>query len=263
NLNLRTVLICLQASIGLYVIVSLYNMELLLSAPWNGYNLQKPVLVFGRYFSDSSALMLFPSIALGMSFPVLIKMVSSGYERIGTGTGQIYGANTFGAILGSLFTGFLFLPRLGAQQSLLLIATLNLLMMMYLFRTGEYFTKTLRKMMTVVLAGVILVINIGLPSDLLDRFFLRDSSGQKDFQKLLYFEEGLTDTVAVFKDDYGILDPDAKRLVTNGVSMSAVNFIASRYMKLLAHLPIMMVDNPEKVLVVCFGTGQTTGAASI
>ena len=135
--------------------------------------------------------------------------------------------------------------------------------MMYLFRTGDYFTKTLRKMMTVVLAGVILIVNMGFPPDLLDRFFMRDSTGQKDIRKLLYFEEGLTDTVAVFKDNYGALDPDAKRLVTNGVSMSAVNFIASRYMKLLAHLPIMLVDNPEEVLVVCFGTGQTTGAAAI
>ena len=263
NLNLRTVLILLQTVIGFYVIGSLYNMELLLSTPWNSYNLQKPVFVFSRYFADSSALMLLPTIALGMSFPILIKMISGGHEHVGAGTGQIYGANTFGAILGALITGFLFLPRLGVQQSLLLIATLNLLMMMYLFRTGDYFTKTLRKMMTVVLAGVILVVNMGFPSDLLDRFFMRDSTGQKDIRKLLYFEEGLTDTVAVFKDNYGALDPDAKRLVTNGVSMSAVNFIASRYMKLLAHLPIMLVDNPEEVLVVCFGTGQTTGAAAI
>ena len=58
-------------------------------------------------------------------------------------------------------------------------------MMMYLFRTGDYFTKTLRKMMTVVLAGVILVVNMGFPSDLLDRFFMRDSTGQKDIRKLL------------------------------------------------------------------------------
>ena len=263
NLNLRTVLIFLQAGIGLYVIGSLYNMDQLLSAPWNSYNLQKPAFVFGRYFIDSSALMLLPAIALGMSFPILIKMMHGGYEHVGKGTGQIYGANTFGAILGSLFTGFLFLPRLGTQQSLLLVATLNLLMMMYLFRKGNYLTKTLRKIMTAVLAGIILVVNIGMPPDLLDRFFMRDSASQKDIRKLLYFEEGLTDTVAVFKDNYGILDPDAKRLVTNGVSMSAVNFIASRYMKLLAHIPILLVDNPEEVLVVCFGTGQTTGAAAI
>ncbi|HIB44086.1 MAG TPA: spermidine synthase [Nitrospina sp.] len=263
SLDLRTVLIFLQVSIGLYVIGSLYNMEQLLSAPWNGYNLQKPAFVFWRYFLDSSALMLFPTIALGMSFPILIKIISDGYEHIGKGTGQIYGGNTFGAILGSLFAGFLFLPRLGAQQSLLLVATLNLLMGMYLFRSGNYLTKTSRKIITVVLAGVILTVNMGLPSGLLDQFFMRDGTGKKDIRKLLFFEEGLTDTVAAFEDNYGILDPEAKRLITNGVSMSAVNLIASRYMKLLAHLPIMLVENPEKVLVVCFGTGQTTGAAAV
>ena len=96
NLNLRTVLILLQAGIGFYVIGSLYNMELLLSTPWNSYNLQKPVFVFSRYFADSSALMLLPTIALGMSFPILIKMISGGHEHVGTGTGRIYGANTFG-----------------------------------------------------------------------------------------------------------------------------------------------------------------------
>ena len=134
---------------------------------------------------------------------------------------------------------------------------------MYLFRSGNYLTKTSRKTITAILAGVILIVNMGLPSGLLDQFFMRDGTGKKDIRKLLFFEEGLTDTVAAFEDNYGILDPDAKRLITNGVSMSAVNFIASRYMKLLAHLPIMLVENPEKVLVVCFGTGQTAGAAAV
>ena len=263
SLNLRTVLIFLQVSIGFYVIGSLYNIEQLLSVPWNGYNLQKPAFVFWRYFLDSSALMLLPTIAFGMSFPILIKIISNGHKDIGKGTGQIYGVNTFGAILGSLFAGFLFLPSLGTQQSLLLIATLNLLMGLYLFRSGNYLTKISRKTITAILAGVVLLVNMGLPSGLLDQFFMRDSTGKKDVRKLLFFEEGLTDTVAAFEDNYGILDPDAKRLITNGVSMSAVNFIASRYMKLLAHLPIMLVENPEKVLVVCFGTGQTTGAATL
>ena len=46
--------------------------------------------------------------------------------------------------------------------------------------------------------------------------------------------------------------------------MSASNVIASRYMKLFAHVPILLLDSSEQdVLVVCFGTGQTTGAAGI
>jgi spermidine synthase/tetratricopeptide (TPR) repeat protein len=104
---------------------------------------------------------------------------------------------------------------------------------------------------------------MAIPTDLLTPFFMRDSAGKRNLKKLMYFEEGISDTVAVFKDDYGILDPNAKRLITNGISMSASNLIATRYMKLFAHVPILLVDQPDDVLVVCFGTGQTTGAAGI
>jgi spermidine synthase len=261
--NQRTVLICLQAGIGLYVLFSLYNMNSLLSPPWNSYNLSDPVTTFMRYFIDSSSLMLVPTILFGMSFPVLIKIVSGGTANVGRGTGQIYSANSLGAIIGSLVAGFIILPLLGSQDSLALISSINLMMAAWLFLTGSYLSYGVRRGIAVVSLSTLLFINLAMPGDLLDRFFMRDSAGERGTDKLLFFEEGLTDTVAVFQDNYGLLDPDAKRLITNGISMSASNVIASRYMKLFAHVPILLLDNPEDVMVVCFGTGQTTGAASI
>lgn len=261
--NLRTVLICLQAGAGIYVLFSLFAMEYILSPPWNSYNLQNPMAVFLRYARDASALMLVPSILLGMNFPILIRIVSGGYEHVGRGTGQIYASNTLGAILGSLLAGFVFLPLLKSESSLISIASLNLLAALFLFLTGDYSTPVLRKGVAAAFAGALVLVNVTLPRDLLQPFFMRDSVGQRDIKKLLFFEEGLTATVAVFKDNYGILDPEAKRLVTNGISMSASNYIATRYMKLFAHVPILLSDNPENVLVICYGTGQTTGAAGI
>ncbi len=261
--SLRTVLIALQVGIGVYVLFTLFSMESLLSAPWNSYNLMNPGKTFLRYFQDSAALMLLPALLFGMNFPVLIKLAAGGHEHVGRGTGQIYSANTLGAILGSLVTGFVLLPWLGTEKSLVAVATLNLLMVPLLFGTGNYSTSTLRKGVAGVTVVAVLALNIILPGNLLDRFFMRDSAGKRDASDLLYFEEGLTDTVAVFKDEYGVLDPTAKRLITNGISMSASNVIATRYMKLLAHVPILLSDNPENVMVICFGTGQTTGAAGI
>mgnify|MGYP006418026131 FL=1 len=261
--NIRTALLILQASTGLYVLGSLYGIESILSAPWNGYNLTDPAVAFLRYFKDSAGLMLVPTLLLGMCFPLLIKVVSGGHQNVGKATGQIYSANTLGAIFGSLCAGFLFLPNLGSQVSLTLVATLNLLTTVLLFRTGNYMTPGVRKGLTVVFAALILFVNMAIPADLLNSFFMRDSAGKRNLKKLLYFEEGLSDTVAVFKDDYGVLDPTAKRLITNGISMSASNLIATRYMKLFAHVPILLVDQPDDVLVVCFGTGQTTGAAGM
>jgi spermidine synthase len=262
--NLRTALIVLQVGTGLFVIGSLYNMNDLLSAPWNSYKLTDASGALLRYFLDSASLMLVPTLFLGMSFPILIKMVSDGFENIGRATGQIYASNTLGAILGSLFMGFLILPELGSQKSLLLIASMNLFLGVLLFFKGSYLTSALRRVLAVTFAGVIVFVNLAIPDNLLDRFFMRDSVGDRNVKKLLFFEEGLTDTVAVFKDNYGVIDPSAKRLITNGISMSASNVIASRYMKLFAHVPILLLDSTEQdVLVVCFGTGQTTGAAGI
>ena len=32
-------------------------------------------------------------------------------------------------------------------------------------------------------------------------------------------------------------------------------------MTLLSYIPLLLVENPKNVLVICFGTGQTAGAA--
>ncbi len=261
--SLRTVLIALQAGIGVYVLFTLFSMESLLSAPWNSYNLTNPGKTFLHYFKDSATLMLLPALLFGMNFPVLIKLAAGGHEHVGRGTGQIYSANTLGAIFGSLVAGFVLLPWLGTEKSLIVVATLNLLMVPLLFGTGNYATPMLRRGVAGVTVAAVLALNMLLPGDLLDRFFMRDSAGKRDLSRLLYFEEGLTDTVAVFEDEYGILDPTAKRLITNGISMSASNVIATRYMKLFAHVPILLSENPKDVMVICFGTGQTTGAAGI
>jgi predicted membrane-bound spermidine synthase/tetratricopeptide (TPR) repeat protein len=261
--NQVSVLICLQAGTGLYVLFSVFGMDILLSPPWNGYNLQNPMKVFARYFSDSAALMLVPTILLGMNFPLLIRMVSGGFRDIGKGTGQVYAFNTLGAIIGSLLAGFIFLPFLKTANSLVFISSLNLFTALVLFYSGDYLTSVARKGLTAVFAGVIIFLNFSIPQDILKPFFLRDGVAQRDDKKLLFFNEGLTSTVSVFEDNYGILDPAAKRLVTNGISMSASNYIASRYMKLLAHIPILLSDDPKDVLVICYGTGQTTGIAGI
>ncbi len=261
--DLRSLLVWVQIGIGFYIIVSLYSMESLLSPPWNSYNLQNPARAFGIYFKDSLMLMLIPTILLGINFPVLIKNAAGHFDRIGRGTGKVYGSNTLGAILGSLVAGFLLLPLIGVCWSLLLVATLNFALGGVLLFQSNQFNPSLRKMLAGALGIVIIAINIGVPKDLLNPFFMRDSSGKRSLKKLLFFEEGITDTVAIFEDNYGILDPSAKRLITNGVSMSASNLVASRYMKLFAHVPIMLSDQPDEVLVICFGTGQTTGAAGI
>jgi Flp pilus assembly protein TadD/SAM-dependent methyltransferase len=45
--------------------------------------------------------------------------------------------------------------------------------------------------------------------------------------------------------------------------MSGTAPLAQRYMRALAHVPLLMIDEPERVLVIGFGVGNTTHAATL
>jgi len=54
-----------------------------------------------------------------------------------------------------------------------------------------------------------------------------------------------------------------RRLLTNGHPMSATTPLSQRYMRALAHIPLLAMERPEAVLVIGFGVGNTTDAASL
>ncbi len=77
--------------------------------------------------------LILPTLLFGASFPLAIALFVEHSGEIGReGAGLLYANNTFGNILGSFCTGFLILPLIGAQHGLLLIASLNLLVRIYL-----------------------------------------------------------------------------------------------------------------------------------
>jgi spermidine synthase len=77
-------------------------------------------------------------------------------------------------------------------------------------------------------------------------------------QRAYTVSEGVTELVAVTEG------PDGGRvLVTNGHPMSSTELLSQRYMRAMAHIPLLLMDNPEQVLVLCFGVGNTAHAATL
>ncbi len=62
-----------------------------------------------------------PTLLMGVSFPLLVRIYAAGRGRIGSDLGELYGANTLGCIVGSLGAGFGLIPLLGTQRSLLAV----------------------------------------------------------------------------------------------------------------------------------------------
>jgi spermidine synthase/tetratricopeptide (TPR) repeat protein len=79
-----------------------------------------------------------------------------------------------------------------------------------------------------------------------------------DNERRLLVSDGLTELIAVTEA------PDGGRtLYTNGHAMSSTLPLSQRYMRALAHIPLLSMDKPETVLVIGFGVGNTTHAATL
>ena len=257
--DFRLLLTLFQFGIGLYLIFSLYQSNWILSSFIRPFKFDAPITDFWINMRHTSALMFVPTVLFGMSFPVLTYLVTKGSKDIGSSLGAVYGVNTLGGIMGSIVAGYLLLPNLGSQQTLVCLAMLNLLSGILLFGTSSLFTGFIRKGVAVSLSCLLFLFVLQMPSDLLKQIFLRDTSGKKSPKDLIYLDEGLTTTVAVFEDDRSGFKRN--RLILNGVNMSGDAMRSRKYMTLLSYIPLLLTENPKNVLVICFGTGQTAGAA--
>jgi spermidine synthase len=106
-------------------------------------------------------LLIVPALLLGVSFPLLLNLFSHSSGRVGGKVGSVYGANTLGAILGSVAAGFFVLPIFGSLAAFRLAATANLAL-------GAYFALTLvrlrprhRLLLGAVTASLVLCLWVG------------------------------------------------------------------------------------------------------
>jgi len=255
KIDFRLLLTLFQFGIGLYLIFSLYQSNWILSSFIRPFQWDSPITEFWINMRNASALMFVPTVLFGMSFPVLTHLVTKGSQDIGSSLGIVYGMNTLGGIVGSIVAGYLLLPNLGSQQTLVCLSMLNFLSGMLLFATSSLFTGFIRKGAAISLSCLLFLFLLKMPNDLLKEIFLRDSDGKTNPEQLIYLEEGLTTTVSALDDRSGFKN---KRLILNGLTQSG-----HRYHTLLSYIPLLLTENPKNVLVICFGTGQTAGAAGV
>lgn len=91
----------------------------------NNFDLHNPnVGMIVRFLLAGSVLMPI-TLLLGASFPIAVKACTADLEKIGRSVGTLYSINTLGAILGSFAAGFLIIPALGGEQTLVACATAN------------------------------------------------------------------------------------------------------------------------------------------
>jgi len=212
-----------------------------------------------------------PALFMGFAFPLANALIQRTEQSVGRRAGMLYLANTVGAVAGSLVAGFVLLPRFGLQTSttvLMLVAAAVLVPLYIAVRaTGS-------RLRTAVGAGsrepvggsrvglgaaAVAVAALAawflLPSDFIRARALPQPAPN---ERVLNESEGINEVITITETT-----GKGRRLMTNGHAMSATWPLSQRYMRALAHVPLLMIDNPARVLVIGFGVGNTTHAATL
>jgi spermidine synthase len=205
-----------------------------------------------------------PALLMGFSFPLANAVIQRAEVAVGRHAGVLYLANTGGAVSGSLVAGFLLLPTLGLQASatiLMLAAALGLIPL-YLANSRVNSQRPTPNSQGVLAASASLLLAVGalvvwvmLPAD-----YVRTRALPQPLpdERVINQSEGVNEIVTVTETP-----GKGRTLMTNGHAMSATWPLSQRYMRALAHVPLLMVDDPRRALVIGFGVGNTTAAATM
>jgi len=226
-------------------------------------------------FSLIFFVLLIPTILMGITFPLGIKLYIKDIRKIGGSLGEIYSVNTLGAIFGSIFAGFLFLPSFGLQKSILICA------LIYFFLAAAILLITSQKILFKTIF-ILVIIALGIssfgfpqwnkyvltsgPAVYAKQYLLRPETiyGDPEKETIIFYKDGVSASVAVSQTPKGFLAMrvDGKVDASAGrIEFKEIGDLDTMY--LTGYLPLLLhPKKPQNALIVGLGSGVTLGAMS-
>jgi len=200
--------------------------------------------------------LLVPTTLMGATFPVVAKFYTE--ERIGKGIGEVYSANTLGAIVGSFSAGFILIPLLGIKYAIVFAGLVNLFVGSSILLISSL--SVARKVIPIIFV-FFLVFGYAGSYDIqrltFGSFYYSHLSEEYiENSELLFYKDSLYGTVTVLDQE------GTKSLLIDGKSEGGTTFTDRRTNYLLAYLPLLLHPNPETSLNIGLGTGTTSGILS-
>jgi spermidine synthase len=196
-----------------------------------------------------------PAFVMGLTFPLANAVVQHAEQAVGRRAGALYLSNTVGAVCGSLAAGFLLLPVLGMQRSATLLLIVAAASVMPLAIAGRARRSIAVPVVALGIGAAAVASLLRMPPDFV---IGRAQMALPPGQQRLTLVEGVNEVVSVVDVGAG-----GRLLLTNDHSMSGTTPGAQRYMRALAHIPLLSIERPSAALVIGFGVGNTTHAISL
>jgi len=208
-------------------------------------------------FLSTFLILIIPTLFMGAVFPIVNRIYVANLKSVGQGVGKVYTANTIGAILGAYASGFILLPVLGMNGSILALGTINLVIGLVLLFSENAAGKRIRAAM--LYAGIFCVAFIAIVIFGFSTQPVFISGAGFNDTRLLHYKDTAAATVSVLekKDQLNIWGKNVRYLNVNGHNTAHTTYSDMIIHKLLAHLPVLLTPDPREVLVVGFGFGNT------
>lgn len=217
-------------------------------------------------FAVGSMILLPIALLVGTGLPLTWAMIDRA-ENAAEGSGRLMAANTIGGLLGSLFTGFVFVPFLGMEASLLLLTFVHAIASALAFRAAA--PEGLQLRIASAVGPVVVAVGVFLvgPPRLDLPFLLRANSdpmsamlrgpGPGWTQDIAFLREGRNTTVTAIRTGQGLsLFNDGRP--ESGFSNGPVGF--GRELVMLGGFP-GLVGERDRALIVGLGAGHTATMA--
>lgn len=211
-------------------------------------------------FIATMQIILIPTLLFGATFPLIVKIFLKDIKKVGSETGLLYSFNTLGTIFGSFAAGFILLPLIGAQKSLVFFALVNLFIGSYvILKAGK------KKQITAVKVCAITVIFLAGYNLLCAKNEVILKAGifqnnQRSKVEILSFSEDIYATVTV--EERTEVSGTWKSLSMNGINVAGTACELFTIQKMQGHLPMLLHDDPKTVLHIGFGSGGTAWSVS-
>ncbi len=252
ELGILEITVALMVAIGFCVLI------------WMNTALPRPGLTDPSYWTKTllnttlqAVLLILPAtLLLGYLFPLMVSLYAGSMQRLARQVGRISAANTAGAICGSLVAGFMLIPLIGIQDSLLVLTAISSILGLAALLFGPL--KRRKKIVsTGIGAAVTLMILILFP--VRPNFGFLQIASHKNAE-LLFYREGSDGTVMVTQDKG---DRNIRRLLINQQQATSTYLPGQRKNHLMGHLPFWACPHAKNALVICFGSGGTFGALGL
>ncbi|MCH8157138.1 MAG: fused MFS/spermidine synthase, partial [Nitrospinae bacterium] len=209
------------------------------------------------------SLLFIPTFFMGAQFPIVIRLVVRRLGTLGHSVGKVYASNTVGAIVGSFLAGFVLIPWVGIQNTILFAVMFNLLIGAGLLLMSANLSFNFK--MYALPAVLILCFFWGRSMEPWDKSVissgsfmpyrigdLSDAEARKN--KLLFYKEGTHTTVTTELSVSGNIF-----LRVNGKTDASLA-MDMRTQLLSGYLPMLLHGGAKSALVIGQGSGITLGA---